>query len=418
MHDMKDMPYIIGVKLRIYPDNSQKQIIAVNDGASRFIYNRLVARDRELHQLHKVGCYIQSVADRIAYLISLGEKSSDLQAAYPFLEDSRIDSQTIANAIKNYRQAWSNFRTVPGMSTPTFHKKGYDKSYQTNPHYKADAKLIGDSNVYLTDKRHIKLPKLGSVRFKGSDRIHRIFARTCETKIGTITISMDECGCYYVSFQVGSVYPFHKKLHKTGNSMGADLNVENFCTTSDGTVIENPKYRKETKERLAKEQKKLSRMAERAKQEKRPLCDSINYQKQRLKVAKLHKHAAAQNEDFQHRLSKSMIESQDVICTEDLRVKNMVKNHCLASAISDCSWSSFIRKLDYKAKLYGRIHIRVPAAGTTQTCSVCGHVMFGENKLTLKDREWICPSCGAHHIRDWNAAVNIKERGLQLLKSS
>lgn len=418
MRNMKDMPYVVGLKIRLYPDNRQKNIIAVNDGASRSIYNHLVARHNELFQLRKTGCYIQPIMDRMDYLSSLGEKSSDLQAAYPYLEDDRIDAQAIANAVKNYRNAWSNFHKVPGTAIPKFHKKGYSKQYQTNAHYKKGAALITDGNVYLSDRRHIMLPKLGSVRFKGSDRIHHLFKRVCETRIGTITVSMDECERYYASFQIGSVCPFHKTLRHTGKSLGVDVNVENFCTDSEGTVTDNPKFRKNTQGKLAKAQKKLSRMAVRAKKEGRTLCGSKNYQKQRFKVAQLHRHAAAQREAFQHILSRTMIENQDMVFVEDLQVKNMAKNHCLAAAIADCAWSSFVRKLEYKARLYGRTFAKVRAVGTTQTCSECGYQMKDGEKLTLADREWTCPHCKTHHNRDHNAAINIKERGLAALKPS
>ena len=135
MHNMKSMPYIIGIKVRIYPSADQKRIIAKNDGAARFIYNHLVARDRELHSLQKVQIYCEPVASRIDYLKSLGTDLSDFKAAYPFLEDPEIDSLAISNAKQNYLTAWKNFREVYGTSIPTFHKKGYDKSYQTNCQY-------------------------------------------------------------------------------------------------------------------------------------------------------------------------------------------------------------------------------------------------------------------------------------------
>ena len=260
----------------------------------------------------------------------------------------------IVNAVNHYQSAWNQFRKVPGTSTPTFQTKGYAQSYQTNGMYPKTACAINDGNIHLTDKRHIKLPKLGSVRFKGSDRIYKIFARTCETRIGTITISKDECGHYYASLQIASIYPFHKQIRHSGKALGIDVNIENFCMDSNGDTVPNPKFRKATQEKLCKEQRQLSRMATRAKKEHRSLRDSRNYQKQRIKVAKLHKHAAAQNEAFQHLLSKAIIESQDIVCVE---------------------------------------------------------------KLTLSDREWNCPKCGRHHIRDWNSAINIRNRGLAILQT-
>lgn len=321
----------------------------------------------------------------------------------------------IANEIKNYRTAWHNFSTKPGTSIPAFHKKGYDKRYQTNAHYPKNASFVSDGNVYLTDKCHIQLPKLGTVRFAGSERIRKIFMRTSETCIGTIKISMDACGRYYASLQVGSVEPFFKVAVKTGKRIGIDVNIENFCTMSDGTVIENPKYRTHTKRKLAKQQRKLSHRAERAIAESRSLRDSKNYQKQRLKVAVLHQKAASQNNEFQHVLTKHIVESQDLVAVEDLKVKNLMKNHHLARAIADCSWGSFIQKLDYKTKAYGKMLIKVSPKNTSQTCSVCGAVLEGDDRLTLRDREWVCPSCGTHHNRDLNAAINILNKGLMAL---
>ena len=417
MHKMKDMPYVIGITMRLYPSDTQKDIIARNDGAARFIYNRLVARHKELFSLRKVKVFLKPVADRISYLESLGEKSSDFKANYPFLEDKRIDAQTIANAIKNYRTAWRNFASKPGTSMPTFHKKSYDQHYQTNAHYPKEALCISDGNVYLTDKRHIQLPKLGVIRFAGSDRIREIFSRESETRVGTIKISMDACGRYYASLQIGSVATFHAPAAKTGSAVGIDVNIENFCTMSDGKVVDNPKYRRSTQMKLAKAQRKLSHRAERAKAEGRGLLNSRNYQKQRLKVAYLHQKAATQNNAFQHALSRTTIENQDVVAVEDLKVKNLMKNHCLARAIADCSWSSFIQKLEYKAKFYGKIFVKVPPRNTSQTCSACGSVLTGDRMLTLDDREWTCPSCGTHHNRDLNASINIKNRGLAMLSA-
>ena len=164
MRNMKDMPYVIGLKIRLYPDNEQKVIIAVNDGASRSIYNHLVARHQELFILRKTKCYVKPVMERIDYLTSLGEKSSDLQSAYPYLQDKRIDAQTIANAVKNYHTAWNHFIKVSGTSIPKFHKKGYTKQYQTNAHYKKDSTLISDGNVYLNGAKAWKKEKHNLVK--------------------------------------------------------------------------------------------------------------------------------------------------------------------------------------------------------------------------------------------------------------
>ena len=153
-------------------------------------------------------------------------------------------------------------------------------------------------------------------------------------------------------------------------------------------------------------------MKERAAKENRPLASSINYQEQRLRVARLQRQVSRSREDYVHVQTKRLVESQDLIVSEDLKVKNLLKNHNLAYSISDVSWGTFFVLLKQKADMYGKQYIRVPARNTTQTCSNCGHIMTGKDKIMLGVEEWVCPSCGAVHIRDYNAAKNILQRGM------
>lgn len=414
MRNMKSMPYIIGIKVRIYPSADQKRIIAKNDGAARFIYNRLVARDRELHSLQKVKIYCEPVASRIDYLKSLGTDLSDFKAAYPFLEDPEIDSLAISNAKQNYLTAWKNFREVYGTSIPTFHKKGYDKTYQTNCQYPSGVTCMDKGSVRLLDDKHLKIPKLGSVKFAGSGMLQKVFRRTCETRIGTVTVSMDNCGDYYVSLQVGSVCPFHKTFPETGDGVGIDVNIKNLYTDSNGQEADNPKFYAKEQKQLAKAQKKLARRQERAIKEGRSIYKSKNYQKQRLKVAKLYRTIARRREDYLDVQSKHLVESQDYIFAEDIRTTNLLKNHKLAKAIADVAWGMFLSKVSYKCDFYGRLFGKVPPKNTTQTCSNCGHVMKDSEHLELDAREWTCPECGTHHNRDENSAINIKNLGKTL----
>lgn len=154
-------------------------------------------------------------------------------------------------------------------------------------------------------------------------------------------------------------------------------------------------------------------MRESAKRDGRSLKTSKNYQKQRVVVAKLYRRVRCQRDDYLHNVSKHEVESQDFIAAEDLKVKNLMHNHHLSRAISDAGWRKFLTMLQYKGELYGKEVVLVPSKNTTQTCSEFGYVMKGEEKLTLGDREWMCPNCGAHHDRDTNAARNILKRGLQ-----
>ena len=157
-------------------------------------------------------------------------------------------------------------------------------------------------------------------------------------------------------------------------------------------------------------------MAEHAKQDGRALKTSVNYQKQRQKTAYLQRKVERQRTDYLHVVSKRKIENQDFIAAEDLKVRNMLKNHKLAKSIADASWRKFLTMLQHKALLYGKTVILVPPRNTTQTCSKCGYILKGDEKLTLNDRDWVCPKCHTEHFRDTNAAINILNRGLQLAK--
>ena len=153
-------------------------------------------------------------------------------------------------------------------------------------------------------------------------------------------------------------------------------------------------------------------MKEGAVRDNRPLSEASNYQKQRLRTAVLQRKVSRSREDYLQVQTKRLVESQDLIVSEDLKVKNMLRNHKLAYGIADVSWGSFFILLSQKAALYGKEYMKVPAKDTTQTCSGCGHVMKGEEKIPLGVEEWTCPVCGIHHLRDYNSARNVLQRGL------
>ena len=418
MKKMSDLAYHYGLKMRIYPSSQQKKIIDLNGNIARTVYNKMVAIDQELYQLKQIKLPISSILLRIEEL-EKRKNARNMSNHYPYMQDKNIDSLAKANAIQNYQKAWKMFRKVHRTGTPKFHKKGYYLSYQTNAQYGKGTKMdVYSATVKFLDNKHIKLPKLGRLRVAGSHR--RIIDKKKDIRIGTVTVSKDSADRYFVSMQLGSDTPFVNKLAKTNSQIGIDLNTENFLTTSEGQVIDNPRYYRIIKGRLAKAQRTLSRRQRRAKKEKRSLRNSKNYQKQRRLVAKIHDKIRNQRNNFLNVNSTRLINNHDLIVAENLRSKNMLKNHALALSISDVGWRNFLQKLAYKADLYQRTFIVVHPKNTTQTCHNCGFIMGSGNtkKLTLKDREWTCPACQTHHIRDVNAAKNILSKGLKQLEKN
>ena len=412
MKSMAQMKYHYGLKVRIYPSDRQKKIIKINSDASRFIYNEMVAINKELMQLRRVKLPIDIVQDRIKQL-TMRQNAKQMSNHYQFLEDKRIDSLTKANAIQNYRKAWNAFRKVHATGVPKFHRKSYHWRYQTNCQYPGQKNaLLTNGTVCFLDNSHVKVPKIGLLRVAGSQA--RLLKRICETRIGTVTLTKDSADRFFLSMQLASDTPFVNWPQNTGKQIGIDLNTENFLTTSNGDTVANPRYYRIIKGRLAKAQRILSRRARRAKQEHRPLRTSKNYQKQRLLVAKLHAQVFERRRDFLHNVSTTLIKNHDFVAAEELRSKNMLKNHALAMSIADVGWRTFLGMLAYKAELYHRQFLTVNPKNTTQACHECGFVMgtAGTEKLTLADREWTCPKCHAHHVRDHNAAQNILTKGI------
>lgn len=412
MRTMKEMPYVTGIKAKLYLSAKGKRIVSLNDGAYRYVYNHLVSAGNEIYELRKSARCSPWAASRMEYLLSVSRTSRDVKNSAPFLYRKDIDSSVIDNAMKNYRTAWKNYRGGRA-NIPVFRKKGMRMSYQTCNHYRGGSTHMNDGSIRFEDKEHIQLPLLGKVRIGVSPKMMELVlshAELYETRIGTVRISRDAVGEYWVSVQIGSVHPFHERLPKTGKVVGIDLNLDNFLTDSDGHVIDSPKYLRKSEKKIKKRQKSLSRKAVAAEKEHRPLHEAKNYQRQRKRLAFMHRKVERQRKDFHNAVAKEMVENQDIIIAERLNVSGMRKNHCLSKSISDAGWHSFLTVLSQKAAMYGRTFMTVDPRNTTQTCSACGHVLKGDEKLTLSDREWTCPRCGTHHSRDANAAVNILKR--------
>ncbi len=297
----------------------------------------------------------------------------------------------LANVQQNLRAAYSKF--FKGSGFPKFKKKGHRDSYTTN----------NQKGTVAVTNNTVKLPKIGHIKAKFPAKINGL--------IKSATVSKAPSGKYYVSLLVETIAT---TLPKTHSNIGIDLGLTDFIILSDGSKVANPKFLSKLQHKLAREQKILAKRRAMAKADQRKLSDSRNYQKQKVKVAKVYEKISNTRKDFLHKLSFNLIKNHDVIAIEDLNVKGMVKNRKLAKAISDSSWSTFTTMLAYKADWYGKTLIKVDRwYPSSKTCSGCGHLLT-KAELPLQVRSWNCPSCLQSNDRDINASINILNEGLRL----
>lgn len=356
------------VKVRIYPTQAQKEALSQAFGCARWWWNRALNLNNETYKATGKGLSRQGYNDLLPVL----------KVEFPWLTDCY--SQVLQSVSLNLSRAFINF--FEGRAKyPNFKSKHGKQSIQ----YPQSVKLLDGI---------IKLPKIGEVEAK----LHRTF----DGKLKTVTVSMTCTGKYYAALLFDDGYK-NVLADTNGKAIGIDLGLTHFVITSDGSKFDNPRHLRKREKNLKRKQQK----------QERKVKESSNRAKAKRIVARVHERITNTRKDFQHKLSRKLVNENQVIIVENLAVKNMVKNHNLAASISDCGWSEFTRQLKYKAEKEGKIYLEIGRFfPSSKTCHVCLNQI---GSLSLEVRSWTCTKCNTKHDRDINAAINIRDEGLRLL---
>jgi putative transposase len=355
-------------KFRLYPTAEQQQYFAGAFGCARWFWNYSLSLCQETYKATGKGLSRGAIQGLLP----------SLKQEYPWLKKGAY-SQSLQVVALNLSVAYQNF----------FEKKAGFPSFKS----KHGRQSVSYPQNVKVGEKSIKLPIIGEI----SCKIHRTF----DGDIKTVTISKNPDGKYYASILVDDGNP--DTTAAEGKAIGLDVGLIDFCVTSDGSKYKNPRHLKKHHKNLKRKQQKLSRKQK----------GSSTRHKARKLVAKVHSKISRVREDFLHKLSRKIVTENQVIAVEDLNVKGMVRNHCLAKAISDAGWGTFGTMLKYKAERDGKTYIEVDRFfPSSKTCNHCLHKV---SKMLLDVRHWDCPKCKSRNDRDVNAAKNIRDEALRFL---
>ena len=362
-------------KFRLYPNENQKQFFNQCIGNTRFVYNHCLALKKELWENEKKSISMKELSKHITDLKKYQE--------YEWLKKS--DSISLQQSLRDLDSAFQRFFKKKAKY-PRFHNKHRKNSYRT----------INQNGTVAIENGKLRLPKLKTL-------VEVRQSRFFNGVIKNATVLKTPSNKYFVSLLVEE-----KDTHgvSQANEVGIDLGIKDFAITSNGI-----KYHLNT-QHIKKLEKKLKRLQ---KQFSRTMPKSQNHEKQRIKLAIQYEKITNFKDNFFHKLSRKLVDENQIIAIESLKIKNMVKNHKLAKSIQDCSWNKFVLMLEYKAKW--QCNCQVVKIDTffpsSQICNSCGYKNSKVKDLSI--REWECPKCHAKHDRDINASINILNEGKRLL---
>lgn len=358
-------------KFRLYPNSEQQILFAKTFGCVRFIYNKMLGDKIKHYEKAKT---------------KLNNTPAQYKSEFEWLKE--VDSLALANAQMNLQTAYNNFFRNKSVGFPKFKSKHRcQDSYTTNNQ---------GGNIRIEQGKYIKLPKIGLVRIKQHRQIPE------EHTIKSCTISRSPSGKYYVSILTEYEYVSPVRKLNADKALGLDYSSPHFYVDSQNVEADMPHFYREAESKLAREQRKLSRMVR----------GSNNYRKQKVCVAVTHERVANCRKDWLHKQSRELSNKWDIICVEDINLRGMAGSLKLGKSTNDNGFGMFRTFLDYKLAEQGKLLVEIDKwFPSSKMCSICGTV---NSDLTLADREWDC-ECGAHHLRDLNAAINIRNAGLNLI---
>lgn len=362
-------------KYKLKPTMKQQRQLMQAFGCARFIYNWGLER--------KIKAWNEE--HRTLSFFDLAKEMTQLKQTeeYKWLND--VPAVCLQQSLRNLDNAYTRFFKA---------KKGFPK-FKSRRLSRSSSKYI--SSVHFDFERwRVTVPKCGWVKMCKN----RPFD-TENSKLGTLTVSMDRCGEFWCSILVDDGKEMRPRTKVSEDTaVGIDLGLKDFAILSDGTKYGNPRFLEKGRKRLAVLQRRFSKTQK----------DSKRRESARLKVARLHRKIANRRSDFLHKLSTILVRNYGTICLEDLNVQGMMKNRHLSLCIQSASWSEFVRLLGYKSEWNGKNIMFIGRfEPSSRMCSHCGYV---NHELSLNDRDWVCPVCGMHHDRDVNAALNIKSFAL------